>query len=188
MPKRTDAVESPRNWLEKVVSRSDSSLWLRKSDKIPDTPTSSPMKSIILAVPLAFVLLNVGDFSLQAAPESVKRPRIIGSSWLVEDIDHKGVIDDARTFIHFDTAEKVSGSGGVNHFNGLYTLDGDKLAFGALAATRMAGAPAVMAQEASFLKALAAVRSCKLDENDLLHFCDSKDREILRMSRSDEKR
>ncbi len=115
----------------------------------------------------------------------IVQPGIVGSSWLAEDIGKKGVIDNARTFIRFDSPEKVSGSGGVNRFNGTCKLAGDKLSFGPLMSTRMAGPPAVMDQEAKFLAALAKVTAFKLDENDLLHLLDKDGQELLRLSRSD---
>lgn len=119
-----------------------------------------------------------------AKPAPVKRG-IIGSSWLAEDIGKKGVIDNARTFVRFLSAEKVAGSGGVNRFSGACTIVGEKLTFGAMAVTRMAGPPAVMNQETAFLAALAAVASYRLDENDLLHLLDKDGKELVRLSRSD---
>ena len=129
----------------------------------------------------------VPDVGKETTPTQAKKPGIPGSSWLVEDIENKGVIDNARTFIHFDAVDKVSGSGGINRFSGPCTLDGEKLGFGALRVTRMAGVPALMNQEAAFFAALAKVRSFKMDENDLLYFHHADGRAILRMSRSDEK-
>lgn len=119
-----------------------------------------------------------------AKPIPVKRG-IIGSSWLAEDIGKKGVIDSARTFVRFSSAENVAGNGGVNRFSGTCTLAGDKLKFGPLAVTRMAGPPAVMNQETAFLTALAAVTSYHLDDNDLLHLLDKDGTELVRLSRSD---
>jgi heat shock protein HslJ len=42
-----------------------------------------------------------------------------------------------------------------------------------------------MSQETAFFKALAAVRTYKLEANGLLYFHDAGGRAILRMSRSD---
>ena len=153
------------------------------------------MKSILVTLFICLPMVCAGDpvpkavsdVGTEATPAPAKKPGIVGSSWLVEDIENKGVIDNARTFIHFDAADKVSGSGGINRFSGPCTLDGEKLGFGALRVTRMAGAPALMNQEAAFFAALAKVRSFKLDENDLLYFHDANGHAILRMSRSDEK-
>uniref|UniRef100_UPI001CD8D871 META domain-containing protein n=1 Tax=Salmonella enterica TaxID=28901 RepID=UPI001CD8D871 len=79
----------------------------------------------------------------------------------------------------------VSGSGGINRFGGNCTLVGDKLTFGPLRVTRMAGPPALMDQEAKFLAALAKVAAFKLDEKDLLHLLDKDGKELIRLARSD---
>lgn len=119
------------------------------------------------------------------APPGAAQPGIVGSSWLAEDIGKRGVIDNARTFVRFDSAKMVSGSGGINRFGGKCTLFGAKLSIGPLRVTRMAGPPALMDQEAKFLAALAKVAAFKLDENDLLHLLDKEGNELIRLSRSD---
>ena len=47
---------------------------------------------------------------------------------------------------------------------GTATIDGDSIAFGPLAATKMACAPAVMDQEAKFFAALDEARRWQLDQ------------------------
>lgn len=148
--------------------------------------------ALALALPLFCPLANAADVpdvpltKLVPAKKLVPVKRgLIGSSWLAEDIGKKGVIDNARTFVRFLSAEKVAGSGGVNRFSGTCTIIGEKLKFGALAVTRMAGPPAVMNQENAFLTALAAITSYRLDENDILHLLDKDGKELVRLSRSD---
>ncbi len=59
----------------------------------------------------------------------------------------------------------LSGSSGCNNYNGSYTLDGDKITIGPLAATRMAcSEPAgVMEQEAQFWAALATAATYRIE-------------------------
>jgi heat shock protein HslJ len=151
------------------------------------------MKPLVVAI---FILLPLLSPTLTAAdrppavmpvapPPAVATPGIVGSSWVAEDIGKKGVIDNARSFVRFDSAEMVSGSGGINRFGGNCTLIGDKLTFGPLRVTRLAGPPALMDQEAKFLNALAQVATFKLDEKDLLHLLDKDGKELVRLSRSD---
>ena len=102
---------------------------------------------------LAFVLL-AGTAHAQGAGAG-----IVGTAWLVEDIAGRGVIDSAQTTLSFDTAGRVSGSGGCNRFTGAATLAGEALTVGLLAATRLACVPALMDQEQKFFKAIEAVRS-----------------------------
>lgn len=54
---------------------------------------------------------------------------------------------------------RVTGSGGVNRFNGSYTLDGRELTFGPIATTMMAGPLELMNQEQALLKTLSRTRS-----------------------------
>jgi putative lipoprotein len=61
---------------------------------------------------------------------------------------------------------QVAGSGGCNRFSGSCTVDGNALAFGNLASTRMACAGG-MDQETAFLAALAKVRSWRISGDRL---------------------
>lgn len=60
--------------------------------------------------------------------------------------------------LRFISAEKVSGHGGVNRFGGSCTIEDDKLTFGAMISTQMAGASPLMKQERALLDALDEVR------------------------------
>jgi heat shock protein HslJ len=65
--------------------------------------------------------------------------------------------------IVFDTAKmSVSGFSGVNRFFGGYERDGEKLKFGPLAGTRMAGPPEDMKTETAFLGALESVSQWRI--------------------------
>lgn len=158
------------------------------------------MKSRFLLLPgLAFPLLAACDPSpdpaagkpaeAPAAPSPAKpvnpsAESLVGKSWIVEDIENKGVIDNARTSVRFDSLEKVSGSGGINKFSGSCTLDGEELSFGPMRSTKMAGPPALMNQEAAFHEALRKVRAWKTDEKGTLFFLDEGGASILRMTAS----
>ena len=113
------------------------------------------------------------------------RPSLVGNSWLAEDIENKGVIDNARSFIRFDAPDKVSGNGGINKFGGSCTLEGEKLTFGPMRSTKMAGPPAVMNQEASFHQALDKVKSFKFDGNSSLFLNDGDGKPVLRLTAYD---
>lgn len=66
-------------------------------------------------------------------------------------------------------AGKASGAGGVNTFSGTYDAPGDnRLSFGPLASTAMAGEPAAMEQEDKFFAALAATRHFELNAGKLV--------------------
>jgi len=107
---------------------------------------------------------------------------LLRSIWLVEDIDHGGVIDRLRTYFRLDESGQATGSAGMNRFNGKVTLAGDRIKFGAMATTRMGGSSAVMAQEAKFIKTLSKIRSYKIDENGLLRLLDGEGKERMRLA------
>lgn len=78
-----------------------------------------------------------------------------GASWMVEDINRGGVIDNSRLTLTFGTDGRVSGSGGCNSFSGTYSADGSSVSLGPLAMTRRAClGKALNAQETRYTSAL----------------------------------
>ena len=110
----------------------------------------------MLVVGLVVGLFVTGCQAMRARSEETLK--LAGTSWLAEDIDGRGVIDNLQSTLRFETSERVSGIAGCNRFFGSVTVDGDAISFGALGATRMACPPAIMDQEDRFLKALANAR------------------------------
>jgi putative lipoprotein len=127
------------------------------------------------------LMVRMGGARDQTAP-----PAIVGPTWVAEDIDRRGVIDNLQSHVTFTSEGRVQGSGGCNAFTGGYTLAGDRLEIGTeggnLAATLKACPPAVMDQEAKFTDALGRVRSWRI-ENGLLFLLDADGEPILRFWR-----
>jgi heat shock protein HslJ len=109
---------------------------------------------------------------------------LVGTSWIAEDIDGRGVIDNLQSTLRFEASEQVSGMAGCNRFFGTVTIDGDAISFGALGATRMACPPAIMDQEDRFLKALANARRFETKDG-LLFFFGDEAVPLLRFSRKE---
>ena len=84
-------------------------------------------------------------------------------TWLLEDLRGEGVIDRVRTELTLESDGQISGSGGCNRIMGQGKLEGDSLTIGPLAGTRMACPPAVMEQEARFMKALEEVKGWRVE-------------------------
>jgi heat shock protein HslJ len=105
-----------------------------------------------------------------------------GSRWRVEDIDGRGVVDDAETTLDFEAGGRVAGSGGCNRYSGNAELGAGSLAVGPLAATRMACAPALMDQEQRFFDAMARVAGWSVGADGLLRLSDAAGAEILRLA------
>ena len=109
---------------------------------------------------------------------------LVGTSWLAEDIDGRGVIDMLQSTLTFESDVRVIGMGGCNAFFGTAKLDGENLELGPLGSTRMACAESIMDQESHFFAALETARRYRLDpETDLLYFTNAQDDTILRFSR-----
>jgi heat shock protein HslJ len=103
------------------------------------------------------------------APEGKKAAAIAGSVWVAEEIAGAAVTGDMPITLRFDADGGASGRGGCNSYGGSYTLTGDALSFGPIAATRMACEPALMDQEQRYFDTLAKVtRYAVADDGALL--------------------
>ncbi len=146
----------------------------------------------ILGIALSANMIFALDIAM-AAPqpqngtEAAGKSQLKGTSWLVEDIQGKGVIDYAQTTVVFGHEGRVSGNTACNRYSGPVTIMGNELKFGALISTRRACPPAVMDQERKFLAAMEGVRSFVLDEKGLLHLRDANGNELLRLAAHKEK-
>jgi heat shock protein HslJ len=89
--------------------------------------------------------------------------------WRVETVAGAAADPDVKTWLEFENAGTVGGSGGCNSVFGPLRLDGGGLKIGPLAVTRKACPPKVMGQERDFLKAIPTVRQYSLRfENQVL--------------------
>lgn len=87
-----------------------------------------------------------------------------------------------RPFLRFD-ASKVAGKGAINNLSGSYTLSKpNKLRFGPMVSTMMAGSPAAMDLEHRFVTAIEEVRSAGVLDQ-YLTLRDDEGKEIIRMAR-----
>lgn len=115
-------------------------------------------------------------------PAESGQPGGLIGKWLVEDIDGRGVVDNAQTTVEFAADGSVVGNTCVNRFSGKADIDGNSLSFGPLATTRRAGAPALMNQEQRFLQALDAAASYRTGEPGIAYILDSHGEKILKLS------
>jgi putative lipoprotein len=116
------------------------------------------------AVLLAALITNGGA---KAADEPTA-PGLAGTTWRAETIMGRPVIDPAASTITFEADGRVSGRGGCNRYFGTSTIAGDQLSFGAMGATKMACAPALMDQETRFFQALGSAARWTIDRDGLL--------------------
>lgn len=95
-----------------------------------------------------------GGTAASTASTTITPERLIGTQWRLEDLGGAGVLDRVQATLGFPQPGRIAGNGSCNRFAGTISDNGGKLQVGALAATRMACAPAVGDQEAKFLAAL----------------------------------
>jgi uncharacterized lipoprotein YbaY len=84
------------------------------------------------------------------------------TTWRLERLGD-AVAEQVRSTITFGTDGQVSGSGGVNRFFGGYRVAGDRIEFGQLGSTLMAGPPEAMEQEQRFLAGLGGTQPYVVD-------------------------
>jgi len=114
-----------------------------------------------------WVTVVVGGASLRGCggdPADV----LIGGEWIVEDINHEGVIDNSRATMIFDDDGRVFGSGSCNSYSGTYEITGEGVTFGPIAATKKACAMALMDQEMKFFAVLASAQRFEINEKGAL--------------------
>ncbi len=128
-------------------------------------------------------LAMLGAISVAALASSTARAQSLkGPTWRAERI-MGGAADRAASTISIAPGSKVGGSGGCNRLMGTATIAGESITFGALGSTRMACAPAVMAQERRFLEALEAARAFRI-EGGRLRLLDAAGAELARFTQA----
>jgi putative lipoprotein len=147
-----------------------------------DDKEGEPMRKSILVV-FAVVALGlvvtcqkqksqpVAEPDTQAIEHSAGEPEaldLVGTSWLAESIDGVEVVEGAQSTLMFIENGDVSGNGACNRFMGAVQIEGDRIAIGHLASTKMACPEAVMDQENRFMHALARADRVKLSEDGSL--------------------
>jgi heat shock protein HslJ len=89
--------------------------------------------------------------------------------WRVEDIQGRGVVDRSEITLYLGSDGRIAGRSGCNNYSARYSLDGDRLRiFPPLIGTRMACAPALMAQEQRFQTLLERAARVEIDPSGAL--------------------
>src|SRR5690242_15931167 len=134
-------------------------------------------------VGLIIVAALSGCSLMEPASTSTPKVDLVGGSWLAEDIDGAGVIDDAQSTLQFGNDGRVTGRGGCNTYGGTVELKGARMIISDLASTKKACVPALMDQESRFMAALQATRTYRMDKDNKLVLSDATGRPRLRLSR-----
>lgn len=107
---------------------------------------------------------------------------LFGVTWLAEDIEGRGVIDNAQSTLSIAADGKVTGRGGCNGYFAQAKVDGDKIGIGKAGATMMACPEALMDQERKFFAALEKAATYRIDGDGKLFLVDAKGVDVLRFA------
>ena len=95
------------------------------------------------------------------------RGDLVGTSWVLEDLNGAGVLDDVRVTLDFTEKGKVAGNGSCNRYFATADISGSSIRFGAVGSTRMACATAVSLQEVKYFEALEAAHRFQVEGSTL---------------------
>ena len=116
-----------------------------------------------LALSLSFATATTSHAAEPNAPALTNKMQVnralAGTRWQLTSPTYAGLAD--KPTLNFDDA-RIGASVGLNQMGGTYTIDGQKMKFGALISTKMAGPPALMRAETQYAKDLDGVRSFQI--------------------------
>ncbi|MCJ2165804.1 MULTISPECIES: META domain-containing protein [unclassified Pseudodesulfovibrio] len=125
-------------------------------------------RSVCLSALAGVILLMSGCSGASVGSDDIL-PRLAGKVWVAEYILGDPVMDMGHSSMVFSGAGTVSGLGGCNHYSGSFTLEGDMISFGPMAATMMSCSPPLDDLEMRFFQSLSHPLKVKI-ENGLLNF------------------
>ena len=96
------------------------------------------------------------------APIAPTKNSLAGTQWQLILPTYAGLTE--KPTLKFDDA-RIGASVGLNAMGGSYTIGGQKIKFGALISTKMAGPPALMKAETQYSKALESVRTFEISRD-----------------------
>lgn len=137
---------------------------------------------LILALLLGCATAERPAASHPTAPLADPIAPLIGTTW-VADLSDPGATLRVQATLEIEQADRVSGSGGCNTYNGAVRLVAGTVLFGPIATSRRACPPAVMQQETRFFDALVNARGLELD-GTMLYFLDATGSRTLGLTRA----
>ena len=111
---------------------------------------------------LRLIAVVVALAGCQSTPPVGADNPLVGTAWLAWDINGRGPGDKTYATLVFNPG-RISGSGGCNRFSGVLEVKADAWQASDIALSRMECAPELMKEEASFIGALEAARSHKIE-------------------------
>jgi heat shock protein HslJ len=127
----------------------------------------------------ATTLLALAGCATPTAPP----PGEVRGAWRIEQARTEPLLDRRQARLDFGADGRLSGHTSCNRLTATYRLDGDKLAVGPVATTRMACAPLQLEQEDRVLTALELACTARVRGDGLLELRDEDGRGVLRATR-----
>ena len=121
----------------------------------------------VCLVALIIAACSTADKEARAPSPSHAPAELLEGTRLVKEIGGEPIAGTGQPTLRFTSDGHAGGSGGCNTYSAPVNIDGDAMAFGRLASTRMACAPPLLDQEQKFFIALAGVRSFNLKGQQL---------------------
>lgn len=140
----------------------DGAIWFRNVEPYPVDPLA-PASPILIVVTFAGKIVDKTD--IPAAPPP---PPILDVTWQAESIGGTPVVGSAPATLSIAGDMRAGGRGGCNSWFAQAKIDGDAIAFSAVAATRMSCAAGITEQETAFFAALGATRFWRLRDDKLV--------------------
>ncbi len=155
--------------------RSGLDLWFRNSEPHAVRPLA-PEGAVSVVVNFTG---RVAQTNTQVAEDVVP---IVDLNWRALAINARAVDPKVASTLSITGDMRAGGKGGCNNYFSQVAIDGGKITFSGIAATKMACAPeSLMQQEVAFFEALAAARLWRMDGTDLV-MLSAENREVLRFA------
>jgi heat shock protein HslJ len=143
---------------------------------------STTILSLFISILMTACATRTGELDSTAMDELQNLP---GTTWWVEGIAGRGVVDMSHTTIQFTKDGRAAGSTGCNNYFGSVEIDDSNITFGPLAGTRKMCPDALMDQETRFFEAMAGVGQWQIDSTGLLYLRDADGTELIRASKTE---
>jgi heat shock protein HslJ len=143
--------------------------------------TSNSTRALL---PLFLVCLAQGCATATDPMIPVPEAPLTGTVWQLGKLGTRDALSTAQPTLEFTKVDQVAGTGSCNRFTGGVTIVGTSITFGPLAATRMACADDINAQEMQYFSALEGAQRYVIDGNALTIYTKAPDSSLLFIRKS----
>jgi len=162
---RLTIIEEGREYPTDILALSDSTFRIRMQS--PGEPVEMLLEAAKQPAPGTLAATPPPVVASQAAIE----PAVValwGTAWRLDSLAGAVVQGGTAPTLEFASDGRASGNGSCNRFNGVVSVEGDRIQFGGIAATRMACAEAArMQREEAYFAALQAAVRFEMDAESL---------------------